>query len=68
MKTAIKTLSDQALKAYNCLLMLFIRVELEIKTKLALFDSMVVPILIYNAEVWCIYDLKEINKLHIIFL
>ena len=52
----IKPLSDQTLKTHNCLLRLFIRVELEIKTKLALFYFMVVPILI-----------QEIDKLHVEF-
>jgi hypothetical protein len=64
---AVKTLSEQALKAYHNLLLLFDRVEFDIKTKLFLFDSMVVPILLYGSEVIGIYDFQEIDKLHIRF-
>lgn len=67
MSYAVKALSDQALKAYNSLLSVFTRVKLDIKTKLSLFDSMVVPIILYGSEVWGIYDNKEIDKLHIKF-
>ena len=34
---------------------------------MSLFDSMVVPILLYGSEVWGIYENKEIDKLHIKF-
>ena len=64
---AVKALSEQALKAYNSLLSVFTRIKLDIKTKLSLFDSMVVPILLYGSEVWGIYENKEIDKLHIKF-
>lgn len=67
MKNVAKTLSDQALKAYNALVSLFSRVNLDIKTKLCLFDSMISPILLYSADVWGIYDIKDIDKIHIKF-
>ncbi|XP_053386465.1 uncharacterized protein LOC128550759 [Mercenaria mercenaria] len=67
MKNAVKVLSEQALKAYSSLLSLFTRVHIDVKTKLSLFDTMVVPILTYCSEVWGIYDFKEIDKLHIKF-
>jgi hypothetical protein len=68
MKNAIKVLCDQALKAYYCLLSLFTRVNLDIKTKLSLFDSLVLHILLYASEmIWGIYEFKEIDKLHIKF-
>jgi hypothetical protein len=67
MVNAVKTLSDQALKAYNNLLSVFSRIKLDIKTKLSLFDSLVVPILLYGSEVWGIYNCKEIDKLHLRF-
>ena len=67
MSYAVKALSEQALKAYNSLLSVFTRIKLDIKTKLSLFDSMVVPILLYGSEVWGIYENKEIDKLHIKF-
>ena len=43
------------------------KIKLDIKTKLLLFDRFVVPILLYAAEVWGIYGLKEVDKLHIKF-
>ena len=64
---AVKCLHDQALIAYSNLLYLFDRIEFDIKTKLALFDSMVVPILLYGAEVWGVYNIKEVDKLHLRF-
>ena len=64
---AVKALSDQALKAYFSLLGLSDRVPLTVKTKLQLFDTMVVPILLYGSKVWGVYNFKEINKLHIKF-
>ena len=33
--------------------------------KLNLFDSLVVPILLYGSEVWGIYQYKEIENIHI---
>ena len=65
---AIRTLQEQALRAFGTLLQLFDRLPLDIKTKLSLFDSMVRPILLYGAEVWGIYKFKARDKLHIKFL
>ena len=64
---AISTLSDQALKALNGLYVIFSRVYMDVKTKLLLFDRMVLPILLYCAEVWGIYNIKDIEKIHIKF-
>ena len=64
---AVNTLSDQALRAYYNLLSLFDRVSFDIRTKLKLFDTMVVPILLYGSEVWGVYDFKNVDKLHIRF-
>ena len=62
-----KTLSDQAARAANNLLALFKRLSFDVKTKLALFDSLVTPIILYGAEVWGIYDIKSIDRIHIKF-
>ena len=67
MKSADKSLSDQALIAYYNLLKLFDRVKISIKTKLTLFDTMVVPILLYGSEIWGVYNYHEVDKLHIKF-
>ena len=40
----VKALNDQALRAYNNLLSLFDKVDMDFKTKLSLCDAMVVPI------------------------
>ena len=64
---SVKTLSEQALKASHSLLSVFDRVHLDIRTKLSLFDSMIVPILLYGSEIWGVYVYKEVDKLHIKF-
>ena len=68
MSSAVKMLHDQALRAYNSLLSLFDRVQLDVKTKLSLFNTMIVPILVYGSEVWGVYNFKEVDKLQIRFL
>ena len=67
MNHAAKSLSEQALRAMNNLLSLFTRIPLDIKTKLSLFDTMVVPIILYSSEIWGVYDFKEVDKIHIKF-
>ena len=67
MTQAIKSNSDQALKAYHNILYLFDKVSFDIKTKLKIFDTMVVPILLYSSEIWGVYNCKEIDKMHIKF-
>ena len=64
MNSAVTTLHDQALKAYYNLLTLFDKINLDIKCKLSLFDSMIVPIILYGSEVWGIYNFKAVEKLH----
>ena len=63
---AVKTLNDQALKAYYHLLSVFSRLSIDIKTKLSLFDALVVPIILYGSEVWGVYSActAEVDKLH----
>jgi len=46
------------------LLSVFSRINIDTKTKLSLFDSQVVPIILYSSEVWGIFNIKEIDKLH----
>ena len=58
--SAVKQLNVQALKAYHSLLGVFDRVALDIQTKLSLFDSLIVPIILYGSEVWGIYNYKFI--------
>ena len=67
MNNAVKCLNDQALRAYNCLLSVFSRVNLDVKTKLSLFGSLVVPIILYGSEVWGAYSFKLIDQLYLRF-
>ena len=64
---AVKALNDQALRVYNNLLSLFDKVDMDIKTKLSLFDAMVFPILLYCSEVWGIYNFTDVDTIHIRF-
>ena len=57
----------RSLRAYHNLLYIFDKLDCKIKMKLELFDKMVTPILHYGSEVWGIYCIKEIDKLHIKF-
>ena len=61
---AVHALNEQALKAFNQLLSVFNKIELDIKTKLSLFDALVAPIILYGSEIWGIYDIKEVDKLN----
>jgi len=65
MKHAVDVLNQQALRAFNHLLSLFYRVKMDVKTKLTMFDTLVVPILLYCSDVWGVYNHKDIDKLHL---
>lgn len=67
MNFSVKCLNDQALKAYNNLLSVFSRLNLDMKTMFSMFDSLVAPILLYGSEVWGAYSIKEVDKLHLRF-
>ena len=68
LEPGVKALSDQALRATNCLLSLIKRVSFDLKTKISLFDSLVVPKLLYGSEVWGMQGIDCIDKVHIKFL
>ena len=61
---AVKILNEQALKAFNQLLSVFSRLNLDIKTKLSLFDALVAPIILYGSEIWGVYNMQEVDKLN----
>ena len=67
MSNSVKALHEQALRAYCNLMTLFDRVKLDVKTKLSLFDTMIVPILLYGSEVWSVYNYKDVDKLYLRF-
>jgi len=68
MLDTVKALNDQALKAYNQLLQVFSRISVDVKATLALFDSLVVPIIPYGLEIWGIYSTPEIDRMYLRFL
>ena len=62
------SLITQAKKAMYTVISKCRRYNLPIDIQIQLFDSMVLPILLYGAEVWGIKEFKEIEKLHLKFL
>ena len=60
---SVKILNERALKAFKQLLSVCSRLNLDIKTKLSLFDALVAPIIIYGSEIWGAYDIQEVDKL-----
>ena len=51
MSNIVKILNEQALRAYHHLVSIFSRVKLDVKTKLALLESLVTPNILYGSEV-----------------
>ena len=62
MSNTVNILNKQALSADHHLVSTFRRVKLDVKTKLALFDSLVTQIILYGSEVCGIYDNSYIDK------
>lgn len=48
-------------------MIVFGKIPTNVKTKLAMFDTLVAPILLYGSELWGIYDYKEIDNLDMKF-
>ena len=65
---ARKHLVEQAKKAMYLLNMRIRNLELPVDLQLKLFDSTVLPILLYSADVWGFEDIKMIESLHNQFL
>ena len=59
-----KRLANHASFALHNLLSLFNQLELPMSQKCKLFDTLVSSILCYSAEVWGIYEAKDIELLH----
>ena len=64
-KKNCNSLIAQAKKAMYAVISKCRRYNLPIDIQLQLFDSMVLPIFLYGAEVWGIKEFKEIEKLHL---
>ena len=67
-QAAMKYNIDKAKKALFKIETLLGKVDLEIETKLHLFDTMVLPILIYGCEVWGFEEIEQIEVFHMNFL
>ena len=65
---AQKHLAEQAFKALYSLSNVFNDNVLCVQDKLKLFDSLVLPILMYGSEIWGFYKSNDIEKVHIRFL
>jgi hypothetical protein len=59
---------DQATKAMFFILKRGKHLNLSLQCQLRLFDSMVVPILLYGCEIWSFENIQSIEKIHIKFL
>ena len=64
---SVTSLSDRALNAMNNLFILINKVKLDVRNKLLLFDRIVVQVVTYSADIWVIYQFKEVKNLHIKF-
>ena len=65
---AQKHLVEQARKAMYALIYKTKGLCLPIDIQLKLFDTLVVPILLYSSEIWSFDFVKEIEKLHLYYL
>ena len=66
-KLAIKKMYDTASRAMFALLKKARSLNLDIDTQLHLFDSTVLPILLYGCEVWGFSNIDMVEKLHLRF-
>ena len=67
LKLAIETLSNQATRAIFGIKKLYNYNNLDVYSKLKLFESIVVPILCYGCEVWGFDNVNDIEKIQIRF-
>lgn len=66
--TARKNLIQQSQKSLYALMRRIRNVNLPIDLQLKLFDTLVVPVLLYSSEVWGFENINEIEKVHLHFL
>lgn len=59
MRTDVKALNEQALRAYNSLMTVLSKIPFDVKTKIAMFDTLVVPLLLYGPEILGMYGTKN---------
>ncbi|MCG8046840.1 MAG: reverse transcriptase family protein, partial [Candidatus Thiodiazotropha endolucinida] len=65
---AQKSLSEQATKALFSLNSLFQKVNLDLTEKIKLFDSMIMPVLMYGGETWGFHTAPDVERIHLKFL
>ena len=63
----VKILHDQAEKAMFALLARCNKYALPVDLQLKLFDAMILPIVMYGAEVWGYCNIQKIESLHLKF-
>ena len=67
LKTAINAISNQAIRAMFGLQKIYKFELMDIASKLQLFDSVIVPILLYGCEIWGFNNINDIEKIQIRF-
>ena len=67
LKTAINAISNQAIRAMFGLKKIYQFELMDIASKLQLFDSVIVPILLYGCELWGFNNISDIEKIQIRF-
>ena len=67
LKTAINAISNQAIRAMFGLKKIYKFELMDIASKLQLFDSVIVPILLYGCEIWGFNNISDIEKIQIRF-
>ena len=63
LKTAINAISNQAIRAMFGLKKIYKFELMDIASKLQLFDSVIVPILLYGCEIWGFNNISDIEKI-----
>ena len=63
-----KKLSEQALRALFALNSTCQKISMNISEKLQLFDTLILPILMYGACIWGLHKADDIEKIHLKFL
>ena len=63
LKTAINVISNQAIRIMFGLKKMYKFELMDIASKLQLFDSVIIPILLYGCEIWGFNNISDIEKI-----
>ena len=68
LKTALNAISNQAIRAMFGLKKTYKFELMDIASKLQLFDTVIVPIMLYGCEIWGYNNISDIEKIQIRFI